>query len=152
MNRADLERFLEAAPVPLGLPAAEVERRLGPAARVLEADGHPTGFQYPERGVWLALEDGVVSSVSFLTGATETGGARFAAALPGGLSVDDAPARVQELYGPPDRSEQIALPRPPHARMVLDFYSLHAPATLTFAHKTPGAVRLDRIVLSRRAD
>jgi len=152
VSRADLEQYLEAAPVPLGLPASEVERRLGPAERVLGPEGHATGFQYPAKGVWIALEDGAVSSVSFLTGAAETGAARYAAALPGGLTVGDPPARVGELYGPPDRSEEIALPRPPHAHMVLAFYDLTAPATVTFAHRTQAPERIDRIVLSRRED
>ena len=152
MSRADLEQYLEAAPVPLGLPAPEVERRLGPAERVLAQDGHATGFQYPARGVWIAIEQDAVSSVSFLTGAAETGGARYAAALPGGLSVSDSPARVAELYGPPDRSEEIALPRPPRARLVLAFYALRAPATLTFAHRTQAPERIERIVLSRRGE
>jgi len=151
MSRADVEGFLEAAPVPLGLPAAEVEPRLGKAARVLEKDGRPIGFKYPDRGVWLVVEDGAVSSVSFLVGAAETGAARFTGALPGGLLVTDAPTRVTELYGPPDRSEEVPLPRPPHARLVLAFYALRAPATVTFAHRTPAPERLDRIVLSRRA-
>ena len=152
MSRADLEPYLEAAPVPLGLPVGEVERRLGPADRVLGPAGHTTGFEYPARGVWIAIEEGTVSSVSFLTGAAETGGARYPGALPGGLSVDDPPARVEELFGPPDRREEIALPRPPRARLVLAFYHLHAPATLTFAHKTAAPDRIDRIVLSRRAE
>src|SRR5262249_20154187 len=110
------------------------------------------GFQYPERGVWIAVEDGLVSAVSLLTGAPETGGGRYAQALPGGLDAGDPPARVAELYGPPDRSESVALPRPPHARMVLNFYALHtAPALVTCAHKDPGRARLERIVLARRA-
>ena len=151
MSRTDVEGFLEAAPVPLGLPSGEVEARLGKAARVLRKDERPIGFEYPDRGVWLAIEDDAVSSVSFLTGTADEAGARFAGALPGGLAVTDAPARVEELYGPPDRSEEVALPRPPHARLVLWFYALHAPATVTFAHRTQDPTRLDRIVLSRRA-
>jgi hypothetical protein len=151
VSRDDLEQYLEAAPVPLGLPAGEVERRLGPAARVLASEGHPTGFEYPARGVWIAIEEAAVSSVSFLTGAADTGSARFADALPGGLSVSDAPARVEELYGAPDRVQEIALPRPPRARLVLAFYALRAPATVTFVHRSQAPERLDRIVLSRRA-
>ena len=150
MAAARIEEFLETSPVPLGLPSAEVERRLGKAARVLEKDGHAIGFQYPALGVWLAVEDDVVSSVSFLTGTADEGGAQFAGALPGGLSVSDPPARVVELFGEPDRTQEIALPRPPHAKLVLSFYALTAPATVTFAHRTQDPARLDRIVLSRR--
>lgn len=147
-----VEEFLEVSPVPLGLAAEEVERRLGRAARVLEKDGQPTGFQYPALGVWLAVEDGVVSSVSFLTGTADEGGAKFPGALPGGLRVTDPPARVTELYGDPDRTQEIGLPRPPHAKLVLSFYTLTAPATVTFAHRTQDPTRLDRIVLSRRPE
>lgn len=150
MSGDRIEAFLEAAPVPLGLPASEVEGRLGRAARVLEKNGHPTGFQYPDKGVWLAIEDGVVSSVSFLTGNTDGVEARFEDALPGGLRVTDSPARVIELFGEPDRVQEVALPRPPHARLVLSFYALAALATVTFAHRTQDPARLDRIVLSRR--
>jgi hypothetical protein len=151
VSRADVEGFLEAAPVPLGLPAGEVETRLGKAARVLLKDTRPIGFEYPDRGIWLAIEDDAVSSVSFLTGTADEAGARFAGALPGGLTVTDPPARVAELYGPADRSEEIALPRPPHAKLVLEFYALRSPATVTFAHRTQDPARIDRIVLSRRA-
>lgn len=150
MAPARIEEFLEASPVPLGLPAPEVERRLGKAARVLEKDGHPIGFQYPDRGVWLAVEDGVVASVSFLTGTPDEGGARFPGPLPGGLLVTDRPARVTELYGEPDRVQEIGLPRPPRAKLVLWFYALTAPATVTFTHRSLEPARLDRIVLSRR--
>lgn len=150
MARAGIERFLEIAPVPLGLPVEEVERRLGPAGRVLEKFGRPIGFQYPDRGVWLAAEDGVITSVSFLTGTPEEGGARFAGDLPSGLSVDDPPSRVRELFGEPDRTQEIALPRPAHAKLSLWFYELNAPAMLTFAIKSAEAERLDRIVLARR--
>ena len=150
MAPARVDPFLEASPVPLGLPADEVERRLGKAARVLEKDGAAIGFQYPALGVWLAIEDGVVSSVSFLTGTVDEGGAQFPGELPGGLRVTDPPARVVELYGEPDRTQEIALPRPPHAKLVLSFYALTAPATVTFAHRTQDPKRLDRIVLSRR--
>ena len=150
MSDARIEDFLEAAPVPLGLPAEEVERRLGKAARVLEKDGHTTGFQYPDRGLWLAIEDGVVASVSFLTGTADEDGVRFEGALPGGLRVTDPPARVAELFGEPDRVQEIGLPRPPRAKLVLHFYGLTAPATVTFAHRTQEPTRLDRIVLSRR--
>jgi len=149
---ARIEEFLEAAPVPLGLPVEEVERRLGSAHRVLEKDGRPIGFQYPERGIWLAAEDGVVTSISFLTGTSDEGGARFTGTLPGGLAVTDAPARVTELFGAPDRTQEIALPRPPHAKLVLLFYALDAPATVTFAVRTQEPTRIDRIVLSRRPD
>lgn len=145
-----LEQFLEAAPLPLGVPVAEVERRLGPAARVLEKDGHPIGFQYPDRGVWLAAEEGVIASVSFLTGTADEGGARFTGGLPGGLTVDDGPDRVVALYGPPDRIQEIPLPRPPRARMILSFYDLNAPATLAFAVRSEHPDRLERIVLTRR--
>jgi hypothetical protein len=46
MSEARIEEFIEAAPVPLGLPAEEVERRLGPAQKTLEKEGRPTGFEY----------------------------------------------------------------------------------------------------------
>ena len=151
MTHELVEQFLEAAPLPLGVPVEEVERRLGPAARRLEKDGRPIGFQYPDRGVWLAAEEGVVSSVSFLTGTADEGGARFAGALPGGLAVGDAPERVLALYGPPDRIQEIPLPRPPRAKMILSFYDLHAPATVTFAVRSEQPDRLERIVLTRRA-
>jgi hypothetical protein len=143
-----IDEFLEAAPVPLGLPAEEVERRLGPATKTLQKEGHPTGYEYP--GLWLAIEDGVVASVSFLTGGADHGGAKFEGALPGGLKVTDPPARVGELYGEPDRVQEVGLPRPPRAKLVLHFYALTAPATMTFAYKTQEPSRLDRIVLSRR--
>jgi hypothetical protein len=145
-----IEGFLEAAPVPLGLPAEDVEARLGPAARVLEKDGRPIGFQYPDKGVWLAIEDGVVASVSFLTGNADVAGARFEGALPGGLRVTDPPARVVELFGEPDRTQEIGLPRPPHAKLLLSFYSLEALAVVTFAHRSQDPSRLDRVVLTRR--
>ena len=150
MSRALVEQFLETAPVPLGLPVEEVERRLGPAAKSTTKDGRAIGFEYPERGVWLAAEDGVVSSISFLTGTTDEGGARFQGALPGGLAVTDPPARLRELYGPPDREEEIPLARPPHARMVLSFYDLNAPARLTVAVRSDRTARLERLVLTRR--
>ena len=146
-----IEQFLEAAPLPLGLPVEEVERRLGPAARVLSKDGHPIGFQYPDRGVWLAAEEGGIASVSFLTGTADEGGARFAALLPGGLSVDDGPERVLALYGAPDRIQEIPLSRPARAKLVLSFYDLHAPASVTFAVRSERPDRLERIVLTRRA-
>jgi hypothetical protein len=148
MSDVRIEEFLEAAPVPLGLPAEEVERRLGPALKTLEKDGHATGFEY--EGLWLAIEDGVVTSISFLTGGPEHGGGRFAGALPGGLTTSDPPARVIELFGEPDRVQEIGLPSPPRAKLVLRFYGLTAPATVTFAHRTQDPTRLDRIVLSRR--
>lgn len=148
-----LDRFLEAAPVPLGLPAAEVERRLGPARRALEGDARPTGFEYPERGVWIAIEGGEVSAISFLTGGEDEGGARFEGELPGGLRVTDPPARVRELYGEPDRAEEVPLPRPPRTRLTLWFYALAAaPATVTFAYRSTDPRRLERIVLARRTD
>lgn len=150
MSPARIEEFLETSPVPLGLPAEEVERRLGKAARVLEKEGRAIGFQYPERGVWLAIEDGEVASVSFLTGTADEGGVRYEGTLPGGLKVTDPPARVLELYGEPDRVQEIGLPRPPQAKLVLSFYALTAPATVTFAHRTQDPSHLDRIVLSRR--
>ena len=146
-----IEQFLEAAPLPLGLPVEEVERRLGPAARIGEKDGHPVGFQYPDRGVWLAAEEGVIASVSFLTGTVDEGGARFPGTLPGGLTVDDGPEKVLALYGAPDRIQEIPLSRPPRARMVLSFYDLNAPATVTFAVRSEHPGRLERIVLTRRA-
>lgn len=145
-----IERFLEAAPLPLGLPVEEVERRLGPAGRVLAKDGQPIGFQYPDRGIWLVAEEGAVASISFLTGTADEGGARFAGELPGGLTVDDGPEKVLALYGPPDRIQDIPLARPPRARMTLSFYDLHAPATLTFAVRSEHPDRLERIVLTRR--
>jgi hypothetical protein len=143
-----IDEFLEAAPVPLGLPAQEVERRLGPAARTLQKEGHPTGFEYP--GLWLAIEDGVVASVSFLTGGADHGGAKFTGALPRGFQVTDPPSRVTELFGEPDRVQEVGLPRPPRAKLVLHFYALTSPATMTFAYRTEEPSRLDRIVLSRR--
>ena len=151
MARADVERFLEAAPLPLGLPAEEVERRLGQAERVLEKEGRPIGFQYPALGVWLACEDGVVSSISFLTGGAGAQGAVFPAPLPGGLLASDLPQRVGELYGEPDRTQDVPLPRPPHAKLHLAFYDLDAPATVTFAWRTHGAPRIETVVLARRA-
>jgi hypothetical protein len=57
---------------------------------------------------------------------------------------------VVELYGEPDRVQEVGLPRPPNAMLVLAFYTLTAPATVTFAHRTLDPARLDRIVLSRR--
>ncbi|MEP7028491.1 MAG: hypothetical protein ABI960_07840 [Candidatus Eisenbacteria bacterium] len=150
MADARIEEFLEVAPVPLGLPTGEVERRLGKAARVLEKDGAAIGFLFAALGVWLAAEDGVVSSVSFLTGTADEGGVQFPGELPGGLRVSDPPARVQELFGEPDRMQEIGLPRPPHAKLVLSFYTLTAPATVTFAFRTQDPTRLERIVLSRR--
>ena len=150
MSAARIEDFLESSPVPLGLPAEEVENRLGKAARVLEKEGRAIGFQYPDRGVWLALEDGVVASVSFLTGTADEGGVRYAGILPGGLRVTDPPARVTELFGEPDRVQEIGLPRPPRAKLVLAFYALTAPAIVTFAHRSQDPSRLERIVLSRR--
>lgn len=149
MAAARIEEFLAVSPAPLGLPTTEVERNLGKADRVLEKDGIAIGFQYPALGVWLVAEGGVVSSVSFLTGTADEGGAQFQGSLPGGLRVTDSPARVVELFGEPDRTQEIALPRPPHARLVLSFYTLSAPATVTFAYRTQEPTRLDRIVLSR---
>ena len=140
-----IDAFLEAAPVPLGLPASEVEKRMGKANKVLEKDGHPTGFEY--KGLWIAIEDGEVSSLSFLTGSAEHGGERFDGALPGGLKTTDAPSRVTELYGKPDRVQEIALPG---AKLELSFYHLTAPATVTFAHRSQAPNTIDRIVLSRR--
>src|SRR5687768_8390767 len=150
MERALVEQILEAAPLALGTPVEEVERRLGPAARVMEKDGRPLGFEYPDRGLWLAAEDGVVSSISFLTGTADEGGARFAGTLPGALTVDDPPERAIALYGPPDRIQEIPLARPPRARMILSFYDLHAPATLLLAVRSERPARLERIVLARR--
>ncbi len=150
MARSDVEQFLEASPVPLGLPVGEVERRLGKAAHVRKKDGHPIGFQYPDRGVWLVAEEGVVASVSFLTGTADEGGVRFMGELPGGLRVSDPPARVRELFGEPDRTQEIPLSRPPHARLLLSFYSLRAPATLTIAVRSHEPARIERIVLARR--
>ena len=160
MARADVERYLESAPVPLGLPAEEVERRLGKAERVLEKEGRAIGFQYPSRGVWLACEDGVVSSIVFLTGGADAHGAAFSSPLPGGLGASDAPARIAEVYGEPDRAQEIPLPRPPHAKLHLAFYDLTAPATLTFSWRATGsaggppegAPRIETIVLARRRD
>jgi hypothetical protein len=151
VSGALVEQFLEAAPVPLGVPVEEVERRLGPAAKVRARDERPIGFQYPDRGVWLAAEEGVVTAVSFLTGTADEGGARFAAPLPGGLTVDDPPEKVLALYGPPDRIQEIALGGSPKGRMILSFYELNAPATVTFATRSDQPGRLDRIVLTRRA-
>jgi len=148
MSAARIEDFIEAAPVPLGLPAEEVERRLGHAQKTLEKEGRPTGFAYP--GLWLAIEDGVVASISFLTGGADHGGARYEGALPGGLRTTDPPAKVLELFGEPDRVQEVGLASPPSAKLVLRFYGLTAPATVTFAHRTQDPARLDRIVLSRR--
>ena len=147
MSAARIEEFLEAAPVPLGLPAEEVERRLGHAQKTLEKEGRPTGFEYP--GLWLAIEEGVVASISFLTGGADHGGGRYEGALPGGLKTTDSPARVLELFGEPDRVQEVGLPSA-GAKLVLHFYGLTAPATVTFAHRTQDPARLDRIVLSRR--
>ena len=140
-----VDAFLEAAPVPLGLPASEVEKRLGKPLKVLEKDGRPTGFTYP--GLWIAIEEGTVASVSFLTGSAEHGGARFGGELPGGLRTTDPPSRVAELYGKPDRVHEIALPG---SKLVLTFYGLTSPATVTFAHRTQDPSKIERIVLSRR--
>ena len=140
-----IDAFLEAAPLPLGLPASEVEKRLGKALKVLEKDGHPTGFEY--KGLWIAIEDGEISSLSFLTGSAEHGGERYEGALPGGLETSDPPSRVIELYGKPDRTQQIALPG---SKLELSFYNLTAPATVTFAHRSQDPSKIDRIVLSRR--
>ena len=145
-----IEGFLELAPVPLGLPVEEVERRLGPAARVLTKDERPIGFQYPDRGVWLVAEEGTIVSVSFLTGTADEGGAKFPLPLPGGVSIDDTPERALAIYGPPDRIQEIPLSRPPRARMILSFYDLAAPATVTFAVRSEAPTRFDRIVLARR--
>jgi hypothetical protein len=150
MARPDVERFLEIAPVALGLAADQVETRLGPAERVLERDGRAIGFQYPRLGVWLACEEGVVSSVSFLTGGPDARGAVYPGPLPGGLLAGDAPARVEEIYGEPDRAQEVPLPRPPHAKLHLAFYDLQAPATVTFSWRTHGSGHLETIVLSRR--
>lgn len=140
-----IDAYLEAAPVALGLPASEVEKRLGAPLKVLERDGQPTGFAY--KGLWLAIEEGAVASISFLTGSAEHGGARYEGALPGGLKTTDKPSRVTELYGAPDRVQEIALPG---GKLVLSFYGLTSPATVTFAHRTQDPDRIDRIVLSRR--
>jgi hypothetical protein len=145
-----VEQFLGAAPLPLGTPAAEVESRLGPAAKVMTKAGQPLGFEYPDRGVWLAAEDGVVTSISFLTGTADAGGARFEGALPGGLTVADPPERVLELLGAPDRIQEIPLARPPRARMILSFYDLDAPASLLVAVRSERPAHLDRLVLTRR--
>jgi len=140
-----IDAYLEAAPVPLGLPASEVEKRLGKANKVLEKDGHPTGFEY--KGLWIAIEDGEVSSLSFLTGAEEHGNERYEGTLPGGLKTTDAPSRIAELYGKPDRVQEIALSG---AKLALSFYHLTAPATVTFAQRSQFPNKIDRIVLSRR--
>ena len=68
-------------------------------------------------------------------------------ALPGGLRTTDAPSRIPELYGKPDRVQEIALPG---GKLVLSFYGLTAPATVTFAHRTQDPDKIHRIVLSRR--
>lgn len=152
MSGGLVEEFLTAAPLPLGTPVDEVEGKLGAAARVLSGeDGRPLGFEYPERGVWLAAEDGIVTSISFLTGTADSDGARFPGALPGGLTVADPPERVLELYGPPDRIQEIPLARPPRARMILSFYDLDAPASLLVAVRSERPARLERLVLTRRA-
>ncbi|MEO6462253.1 MAG: hypothetical protein ABIP29_04195 [Candidatus Eisenbacteria bacterium] len=151
MSGGLVEEFLAAAPLPLGTPVDEVEGRLGPAGRVLTRDGRATGFAYPGHGIWLAAEDGIVTSISFLTGTAASDGARFAGALPGGLTVDDPPERVLELYGPPDRIQDIPLARPPKARMILSFYDLDAPASLLVAVRSERPAHLDRLVLTRRA-
>lgn len=151
MGRGLIEQFVPTAPLPLGTPAGEVEARLGPAKKAMEKDGRPIGFEYPERGVWLAVEDGVVSSISFLTGTADESGARFEGALPGGLTVLDPPERVLALYGAPDRIQEIPLARPPRAKMILSFYDLDAPATVLFAVRTERPRHLERIVLARRA-
>ena len=151
MSGGRVEEFLAATPLPLGTPVEEVEGRLGPAARVLTRDGRPTGFAYPAQGIWLAAEDGIVTSISFLTGTADGDGVRYTGTLPGGLTVGDPPERVVELYGPPDRIQRIPLARPPKARMILSFYDLDAPASLLVAVKSEHPERLDRLVLTRRA-
>jgi hypothetical protein len=91
----------------------------------------------------------VVTSISFLTGGPEHGGARFEGALPGPQDDRSAGARDRALRrSRPD--QEIGLPSPPRAKLVLRFYGLTAPATVTFAHRTQDPTRLDRIVLSRR--
>jgi hypothetical protein len=150
MARGLIEQFTATAPLPLGTPAGEVEGRLGPAAKAMAKDGLPIGFEYPERGIWLAVEDGAVSSISFLTGTADEAGARFEGALPGGLTVGDPPERVLEHYGAPDRIQEIPLPRPPRAKMILSFYDLEAAATVLFAVRSERPKRLERIVLARR--
>ena len=147
MSARPIEGFLEIAPVPLGLPVEEVERRLGPAARVLRKDDRPIGFQYPDLGVWLVAEDGAILSVSFLTGTADEDGAKFPGALPGGLTVDDTPERALAVFGAPDRIQEIPLPK---SRMILSFYELTAPATVTIAVRSDHPSRFDRIVLARR--
>ncbi len=152
MSGALVEGFIAAAPLPLGTPVEEVESRLGPAAKVLARDdGRPLGFEYPDRGIWLAADDGVVSSISFLTGTADAGGARFEGVLPGGLTVTDPPGRVLALYGAPDRIQEVPLARPPRAKMILSFYDLEAPASLMVAVRSERPAQLDRIVLTRRA-
>ena len=151
MARGLIEQFVATAPVPPGTPADEVESRLGPAAKAMEKDGRPIGFEYPELGIWLAVEDGVVSSISFLTGTADEAFARFEGPLPGGLTVGDPPERVLELYGAPDRIQEIPLPRPPKAKMILSFYDLEAPATVLFAVRSERPRHLERIVLARRS-
>jgi hypothetical protein len=145
-------RFAEIAPVPLGLPVGDVESRLGPATRIrTTSDGsRPLGFEYADRGVWLAAEDGAVSSISFLTGTVDEGGARFTGVLPGELRVSDPPERVLELYGPPDRIQEIPLPRPPRARMILSFWDLDDHASLMVAVRSDRPAHLERLVLTRR--
>ncbi len=150
MARTDVEKFLEAAPVPLGLPVTEVELRLGRAERVLEKDGHPIGFQYPNLGVWLACEEGAGAAVSFLAGGPEARGAVFPGTLPGGLLAGDEPARIAELFGEPDRAQDVPLARPPHAKLHLAFYELSAPATLSFAGRSRGEGRIETNVLATR--
>lgn len=151
MSAGPVAGFPEAAPVPLGLSADEVESRLGPATKVLRReDGSPVGFEYAGRGVWLAAEHGVVSSISFLTGTADEGGSRYAGALPGGLTVADSPERLLALYGPPDRIQEIPMPRPPKAKMVLSFYDLDATTSLLVAVRSDRPARIERLVLTRR--
>ena len=151
MNASPVAGFPDAAPVPLGLPVAEVEARLGPATKVLTRDdGSPLGFEYAERGVWLAAEHGVIASISFLTGTVDEAGARYTGALPGGLAVSDTPERLLALYGPPDRIQEIPMPRPPRTKMILSFYDLDDTTSLLVAVRSDRPARLERLVLTRR--
>ena len=100
--------------------------------------------------MWLAIEDGVVAWISFLTGGPPTRRRALRGTLPGGLTSTMRPSACSSCYGAPDRIQEIALAAR-RARRSSRFYEPTAPATVTFAraHAGPPA-RLDRIVLARR--
>lgn len=150
MSRPSTSEFAAALPVPLGTPADEAAARLGDGVRVHAHEGRTTGLEDRARGLWLAVEDGVVASVSFLTGTADEGGARYDGALPGGLTAADRPEDVLERWGAPDRIQEIPLARPAKAKMILSFWDLDPATTLLVAVRSERPARLDRIVLGRR--